>query len=153
MAAPHWCMGDAVAAAHIAGCKLARFSSPQWPLHLRCRNWTDLDRQFRHVRICLRRHDGRQGCEEQRFGLFQRCVSATPIKKLERLLDSRRTGLFYSCSSGVLIALVSQEGIRCAAPLHRHKASPELPPQLSAVNPSLTCHWALQCKAWEGGGG
>src|ERR1700722_377580 len=30
------------------------------------------------------------------------------------------------------------------------KTIPELPPQLSAASPSLTCHWALRCKAWEG---
>ena len=68
------------------------------------------------------------------------------------LVDTPRSCSFYSPSSGVLITLVGQEGIRCAAPFHG-KASPELRPQLSAASPSLTCHWALPCKAWEGGGG
>ena len=33
------------------------------------------------------------------------------------------------------------------------EANPELPPQLLAVSSSLTCHWVLRCKAWEGGEG
>jgi len=33
------------------------------------------------------------------------------------------------------------------------EAIPELPPQLSAVSPSLKCHRALRCKVWEGGEG
>jgi hypothetical protein len=30
------------------------------------------------------------------------------------------------------------------------KAKPELPPQLSAENPSLTCHLTPRCEVWEG---
>jgi hypothetical protein len=33
------------------------------------------------------------------------------------------------------------------------EAIPELPPQLSAASSSPKCHWALRCKAWEGGEG
>jgi hypothetical protein len=65
-------------------------------------------------------------------------------------LDTDRVCLFHSHSSGVPVALVGQEGIRCAESFRR-RANPELPPQLSAVSCFLKCHWALRCKVWEGG--
>jgi hypothetical protein len=68
------------------------------------------------------------------------------------LVDTPRSCSFYSPSPGVLITLVGQEGIRCLRRFHG-KASPELRAQLSAASPSLTCHWALPFRAWEGGEG
>jgi hypothetical protein len=68
------------------------------------------------------------------------------------LLDTRRSCSSNAHSSGVPVALIGQEGIRCAAPFRRQGKS-EAAPQLSAASPSLTCHWALPCKAREGGEG
>jgi hypothetical protein len=39
------------------------------------------------------------------------------------LLDTRRNGSFNSGSSGAPVALIGQEGIRCAAPLQRQSKS------------------------------
>ena len=69
------------------------------------------------------------------------------------LLDTRRSSSFNSRSSGALIALIGQEGESGAQRRFNGDASPELPPQLSAVSPSLTCHWTLPCEVWEGGEG
>jgi hypothetical protein len=65
-------------------------------------------------------------------------------------LDTGRAGSSYSHSSGVLTALVSQEGIRCVSPFRR-RGNSGAAPQLSAVSRSLKCHWALRCEVWEGG--
>ena len=43
------------------------------------------------------------------------------------LLDTRRSNSFNSRSSGVLIALIGQEGIRCAAPFQRRRKSGAAP--------------------------
>jgi hypothetical protein len=68
------------------------------------------------------------------------------------LVDTPRSCSFCSPSSGVLITLVGQEGIRCAAPFPRQGKSGAAP---ATVGGESFSHMplALPCKAWEGGEG
>jgi hypothetical protein len=66
------------------------------------------------------------------------------------LLDTCRAGPFFRSSSGVPVWLTGQEGIRFAAPLRRQGKSGAAPATVGG-EPSLTCHWALIRKVWEGG--
>ena len=55
------------------------------------------------------------------------CKSATAFKNENGLVDTPRSCSFYSPSSGVLITLIGQEGIRCAAPFPRQGKSGAAP--------------------------
>jgi hypothetical protein len=112
-----------------------------------------MNRSIFFDRNVARRHRVGANTSVSRVGL--RGGKETVVDQIVRHLDRKLARSFNHDSSGVPVTLAGQEGIRCVSPLQwRHcgcVTMPELPPQLSAVSSSPRYHWALPCKAREGG--